>query len=168
MKGHRFSPITSPLEKFRSFDSYKFYTTGINDFGPLYVKLKFDSKTDSEATLHKIYVCHIVHMCIRSRCDFRHCSTVRYQFIYSKHQQTGCPTYIISDGGRNFVSIETQDFFSRLGNELELGKELRNLKLNYEELQTVLLEIETTLNNRPLRYYYADKNEPCLTPNHIL
>ena len=28
-------------------------------------------------------------------------------------------------------------------------------------------KIETILNNRPLTYYYADENEPCLTPNHM-
>ena len=48
-----------------------------------------------------------------------------------------------------------------------MRKELENLKLNYGQLQTVLLEIETILNNRPLTYY-ADENEPCLTPNHML
>ena len=49
-----------------------------------------------------------------------------------------------------------------------LRKELRNLKLNYEQLQSVLLKIETILNKRPLTYYYADENEPCLTANHML
>ena len=37
-------------------------------------------------------------------------------------------------------------------------KELGNLKLNYEQLQTVLLEMETTPSNKPLKYYYADEN----------
>ena len=103
----------------------------------------------------------------------------------------GCPKFIISDGGRNFVSVETQEFVSRLGidwkfnlplspwqgrfferlvrsTKILLRKELGNLKLNYEQLQTVLLETETILNNRPLTYYYADENEPCLTRNHML
>ena len=103
----------------------------------------------------------------------------------------GWPTCIISDGGSNFVSIETQEFVSRLGFEWKfnlplsqrkrrfferlvkstkilLRKELGNLKPNYEQLQTDLLEIETILNNRPLTYYSADKNKPRLTPNHML
>ena len=49
-----------------------------------------------------------------------------------------------------------------------LRKELGNLKLNYDKLQTVVLEIKTILNNRPLTYYYSDENEPCLTPNHVI
>ena len=71
----------------------------------------------------------------------------------------------ISDGGKNFVSVKTQEFVSRLGIEWKfnlslplwqggfferllrstkilLRKELRNLKLSYEQLQTILLETE--------------------------
>ena len=61
-------------------------------------------------------------------------------------------------------------FFERLvrSTRILLRKELENLKLNYEQLQTLPLEIETILNNRPLPYYYADENEPCLTPNHVI
>ena len=62
------------------------------------------------------------------------------------------------------------EFFERLvrSTKILLRKESGNLELNYEQLQTVLLEIKTLLNNRPLTYYYADKNEPCLTPDHML
>ena len=43
-------------------------------------------------------------------------------------------------------------FFERLvrSTKILLTKELRNMKLNYEQLQTVLLEIETILHNRSL------------------
>ena len=40
--------------------------------------------------------------------------------------------------------------------------------INYEQLQTDLLEVETILNNRSLTYYYADENELCLMPNHVI
>ena len=49
-----------------------------------------------------------------------------------------------------------------------LRKQLEKNKLNYEELQTVLCEVETILNNRPLAYYYSDNTEQCLKPNHLL
>ena len=49
-------PISPPLTKLRLFDSYAFHTTGIDNFGPFYVKMNFDSKSDSEAPLHKVYV----------------------------------------------------------------------------------------------------------------
>ena len=42
-------------------------------------------------------------------------------------------------------------------------KLLRNAQLTYEELETVLIEIESVLNSRPLIYVYEDLNEPPLT-----
>ena len=111
-------PITPPLIKLRLFDSYAFYTTGINNFDPFYVKFNFDSKSDSQAPLHKTYV--TLFTCASS------CGVVlgvvpgldASSFIQSINRlisRCGCPTYIILDGGRNCVSIETQEFVSRLG-----------------------------------------------------
>ena len=40
--------------------------------------------------------------------------------------------------------------------------------MSYEELQTVLFDIECILNNRPITYYYSTDIEQCLTPNHLL
>ena len=61
-------------------------------------------------------------------------------------------------------------FFERLikSTNTLLRKQLEKSRLNYEELQTVLCEVETILNNRPLTYYYSDNTEQCLTPNHLL
>ena len=44
------------MTKLRLFDSYAFYTSGIVNFGPLYVKLNFDSKSDSKTPLNEVYV----------------------------------------------------------------------------------------------------------------
>ena len=113
-------PITPPLTKLRLFDGYAFYTTVIDNFGSLYVKLNFDSKSDSQAPLHKVYV--TLFTCTSSRdvildavprLDASSFIRSIKRFI-SRH---GCPTYIISDGGRNFVSLELQEFVSRLGIE---------------------------------------------------
>ena len=38
----------------------------------------------------------------------------------------------------------------------------------FEELQTVLFEIELIINNAPLAYVYPNTTETCLTPNHLL
>ncbi|RMX46501.1 hypothetical protein pdam_00020512 [Pocillopora damicornis] len=44
-----------------------------------------------------------------------------------------------------------------------------NTSLNSIELQTILTEIEATLNSRPLTYAYTDVNDgPPLTPSHFL
>ena len=36
----------------------------------------------------------------------------------------------------------------------------------FEELQTVLLEVEMIINNAPLTYIYPNTIETCLTPSH--
>ena len=38
----------------------------------------------------------------------------------------------------------------------------------YEELRTILHEIEIILNNRPLTFTYKNPNDPVLTPNQLL
>ena len=39
---------------------------------------------------------------------------------------------------------------------------------HFEELQTVLFEVELTINNTSLTYVYPNTIETCLTPNHLL
>ena len=52
----------------------------------------------------------------------------------------------------------TNSMVEALAKKVNIRKELGNLKLNYDQLQTVLLET----------YYSTDKNKPYLTPNHML
>ena len=46
-----------------------------------------------------------------------------------------------------------------------LRKALRNAKLDYDELHTVLVEIESTLNSRPLTYVSSDELDEPITPS---
>ena len=39
---------------------------------------------------------------------------------------------------------------------------------HFEELQTVLFEVELIINNAPLTYVYPNTIEKCLTPNDLL
>ena len=48
-----------------------------------------------------------------------------------------------------------------------LRKVLGNAKLAFDELNTLLVEIELTLNSKPLTYLY-DELEEVLTPSHLL
>ena len=62
-------------------------------------------------------------------------------------------------------------FYERLIRLLKrrLKKMIRNTSLNAIELQTILTEIDATLNSCPLIYPYTDINEgPPLTPSHFL
>ena len=49
-----------------------------------------------------------------------------------------------------------------------LKKTLRNAKLDYDELHTVLVEIESTLNSRQLTYVSSDELDEPITPSHLV
>ena len=49
-----------------------------------------------------------------------------------------------------------------------LNKTIGNGLLRWKELQEVLLDVEITLNNRPLSYVEDDVQMPLLTPNAML
>ena len=49
-----------------------------------------------------------------------------------------------------------------------LRKTLGNERLTFDELATVLREIECTFNSRPLTYQYNEVGEEVLTPSHLI
>lgn len=49
-----------------------------------------------------------------------------------------------------------------------LRKVLGKAQLSYEELLTVLTEVEGVLNSRPLTYVYSEITEEPLTPSHLV
>lgn len=50
-----------------------------------------------------------------------------------------------------------------------LHKVLGKASLTFEELQTLICEVETVTNSRPLTYVHAESSEPSsLTPAHFL
>jgi hypothetical protein len=62
-------------------------------------------------------------------------------------------------------------FYERLVKSVKecLRKIIGKALLSYEEMSTLLVEVETVLNLRPLTYVYNEKDEPCpLTPMHFL
>ena len=40
--------------------------------------------------------------------------------------------------------------------------------MNYEELFTIMTEVEAVLNSRPLTYMYSEDMETPLTPSHLV
>ena len=100
----------------------------------------------------------------------------------------GIPDLITPDNGSNFTSIDVQTFttsngitwkfnleaapwtggfFERLIQSVErclLGKS----KVSYEDLVTILVEIERIINNKPLTYVSGDLTEEALTPSYLI
>jgi hypothetical protein len=61
-------------------------------------------------------------------------------------------------------------FYERLIGSIKghLRRTLGRALLTYEELETVLIEIEAVINSRPLTYVSADHEQQILTPAHFL
>ena len=49
-----------------------------------------------------------------------------------------------------------------------LWKTLRNAKRSFEELMTILTEIESTINSRPFTFVSSEELEEPLTPSHLI
>ena len=49
-----------------------------------------------------------------------------------------------------------------------LKKVLRSSKVTLDELHTLVVEVEGTLNNRPLTYLSAEEFDKALTPSHLI
>ena len=60
--------------------------------------------------------------------------------------------------------------YERLNKQFKraLRKSLWRSRLTYEELETVVIEIEGVMNSRPLCYVYDDCTEEVLTPSHLM
>ena len=61
-------------------------------------------------------------------------------------------------------------FFERLVKSTKrcFKKLFGSAKLNYEELFTVMTEVEAVLSSRPLTYVYSEDIETPLTPSHLV
>ena len=61
-------------------------------------------------------------------------------------------------------------FFERLIRSVKrcLNKILKNAKLSYEELLTVVTEVECVLNSCPLTYLFSEDIEEPLTTSHVM
>ena len=61
-------------------------------------------------------------------------------------------------------------FYERINsiNKRALHATLRNTHVDYEELETILIDIEAVINSRPLCYVYEDEVAEPLTPSHLI
>ncbi|XP_047146189.1 uncharacterized protein LOC124819048 [Hydra vulgaris] len=103
----------------------------------------------------------------------------------------GFPDLIISDNFKTFISKEFKKFmmkndvqqkfilpaspwwggfYERLVRSVKITmkKTIGKSLLSYEELETILCEIESVINSRPLFYMSEDDTEEALTPYHLM
>ena len=184
-------PAHSDLPNLRYDDRYPFASTGVDYLGPLYVLPVYGSDNEK---LYKAYI--VLYTCASTRAIIlevvNSCNTKNFiQSLRRFMARRGCPSLIISDNGASFVADETQEFASNhfikwkfnipyspwMGGMWErmvscvkkcLKRTIGVRQINYIELQTLILEIELILNNRPICADYDDDIDEVLSPNHLL
>ena len=166
-----------------------FTFTSLDYAGPLYVRNIYEGNKSYKAWIF-LFTCSSTRgICLElvPSCDAPACIRGLSRFF----SRRGTPTSILSDNGSNFTADETQQFvkfknvdwkfnppaspwwggvYERIVRSVKrcLKKILGKNTVTYEELQTILYEIELVLNNRPLTFTYENPNDAVLTPNHLL
>ena len=177
------------MPEYRLDDGVTFTRVGVDYAGPLFVKDIYAN----DGKMHKSYI--VLYTCASSRAIHLDLAvdTTSETFIRSFKRfmnRRGIPGTMISDNGKNFKSKELKEFcasrgirwvhiverspwwggfYERLVRPVKrcLKKVLRTSRLTYEELLTLLIQIEGVMNSCPLTYLYEDNDEP-LTPSHLV
>ena len=191
----RFESMPFPSAPMADLPNYRveaapaFSSVGIDHAGPLFIKQNY--------TRRKLYKCYIaIVTCTVSRAihlelqpDLSAPSLIRcMKRCFSRR---GTPSLAISDNHKTFRSkpirnFATQNyikwkyilektpqwggFYERLIGLVKrlLRKQLKTARLTYEELQTVITQIEGVLNSRPLTHIADDDTREAITPNHLI
>ena len=181
-----------PLPDFRVNCSFPFENTGVDYFGSVLVRQMFDGE---ESNFHKVEIA--VYTCAVTRAVHLDVVPDKSAaaFIRSLKRfvgRRGTPNLMVSDNATCFKSDEVRlnedllqmgvqwrfivpaspwwgGFWERMVQVAKrvLRKVLFRATVNYEELQTVIIEIEGVINSRPLTYMF-DEVEDVLTPSHLL
>ena len=183
-------PPSPPLPVYRVSADYCFQSTGVDFAGPLLVKSIYGSDTKMFKAYIALFTCaasRAVHLELTPDLDSATFIRALKRFIARR----GFPSLLISDNATTFTSRELKSFllinsieksnilpatpwwggvYERLVRSVKqpLKKILGKAKLNYEEMETILLEVERIINTRPLTYLYEDDISEPLTPSHLL
>lgn len=132
-------PSPPPLPKFRLMEDPPFSYTGMDFAGPLYIKGGGTANNKTDAIM-------------------RHSA-----WHPTLHIRSGNSTLSELHGGEECLSVcfEWQNGASKRWWE-------EPWKLTYDELTTLVIEVEAVVNSRPLTYVSTDDFEQPLTPAHLL
>lgn len=181
----------APLPDFRVQCCDPFTHTGIDYLGPLFVSPNPPCKSSK---LEKVHVA--LYTCANTRAVYLdvvpdESTLILVNSLRRFISRRGKPKFFISDNARCFVgpelkrflrdrNIEWQfilskspwmgGFWERMVQSVKrpLRKILRRTTISYDELLTVLAEIECVINCRPLCYMYSDDINEVLTPSHLM
>ena len=183
-------PEPSDLPKFRLDFNYAFCNIGVDFAGPLYLKDIYGENDQ----MFKSYICLFtcattrnVHFELTPSMDASDVIKALVRLL----SRRGCIKMFISHNFSSFKSDEVSTFlllhninwkfilplspwwggfYERLVRTVKniLRKILGRSKLNFEELYTILTQVECILNSRPLSYVYAEENCEPITPSHLL
>ena len=180
------APYMSQLPKHRVEGDKAFSAYGIDFMGPLFLKPpEGDGESKSYVALITCCSSRMTHLELCSSMD----TAALLGCLKRYFARRGIPALIISDNAKYFKSTSLKSFIASRGvtwrynlakapwwgglfermirsTKRCLKKSLKNQKFSYENLTTVLAEIEAVLNSRPLTYIHADSTN-VLTPFHL-
>ena len=191
-------PPTAPLPRYRVNKAPPFSNIGVDFAGPLYVKQGKDKMIKCYVCLFSCCVTRALHLelikdlsaqtflnCLRRFCARRgtpelinsdNARTFKStaKLLKSLARDPEVATYLQSCRIEWKFNLELSPWqgghFERLIGCVKrcLRKVIGNARLSYDELSTVLTEIESILNSRPLTYCYSEIGEEVLSPSHLI
>ena len=183
------SPISCDLPDFRVDGGRAFQTAGVDFCGPVYIKQMYQKDDQMNKAYIAITTCatsRMIHLELTP--DLTTSAYLRSQRRFTARR--GFPKMIVSDNGKTFRGSELRRYNAKQGIKWRfnlprapwwggmfermvrstkrcLKKVVGHKRLTYEELLTILVEIEAVINNRPLTYVDENDLDQVLTPSHL-
>ena len=183
-------PASPALPPYRVSTDYCFRTCGVDFAGPLFVKPIYGTSLQ----MNKGYIC--LFTCAASRAvhlELTPCleSDAFIRALKRFVARRGNPVLLVNDNAQTFTSKVVKAYLLKNGIKMEcilaaspwwggfyerlvrsiklpLKKVVGKAKLTYEEMETMLIEVEGVVNSRPLTYLQDDNVSDPLTPSHLL
>lgn len=190
-QGQCLKPPASPdLPDFRVCCERAFETCGVDFAGPLSVRQDCKDKNCSSSSFILLITCatsRAIHLELVP--DLKVPAFLRAFRRFTARR--GVPSTIVHDNAKTFRSVVVTNhmvqmgikqkfilpaspwwggFYERLVRSVKtaLRKTLGRSFVSFEELQTILCDIEAVINSRPLVYKSDDDMDETLTPNHLI
>ena len=160
-------PPPPPLPEYRVSRQSPFESTGIDFAGPLYVRYPGKNGTS------KVWLC--LFTCARRFIsDNAQTFKCTEKMLKSMVKQRKVHQYLLTNKILRIFNVERAPWWGGLFERMVkstkrcLRKVIGRSKLYYDELLTILVDVEGVINSRPLTYMAADDLDEPLTPSHFL